>query len=54
MMFRYPSGHARNTQANLESILQYKFGLLGKIAIKEKTELNRFKTFICLFIFFFF
>ena len=30
----YPSGHARNTTANLESILSHKFQLLGSLAVK--------------------
>lgn len=31
----YPSGHSRNTAADLESILNYKFELLGKLALEE-------------------
>ena len=28
----YPSGHARNTSADLQSILNHKFGLLGSLS----------------------
>jgi len=31
----YPSGHARNTTANLESILSHKFQMLGSLAVKD-------------------
>jgi len=31
----YPSGHARNTSADLEKILEHKFGMLGSIALKD-------------------
>lgn len=31
----YPGGHARNTTANLEDILNHKFNLLGSIAVKD-------------------
>lgn len=33
----FPSGHARNTTADLAGILQNKFMNLGKIAIKDET-----------------
>lgn len=32
----FPSGHARNTSANLRSILDHKFKLLGKLGLDEK------------------
>ncbi len=35
----YPSGHARNTTANLVSILQHKFQLLGSLAATDATQL---------------
>ena len=31
----YPSGHARNSTCNLEDILAYKAGLLGKLAMDD-------------------
>jgi 2-methylcitrate dehydratase len=37
----YPSGHARNTSANLEDILANKFQVLGRIALPE-SELKLF------------
>lgn len=37
----FPSGHARNTAADLNSILDHKFNLLGSLAL-EKNELNTF------------
>lgn len=36
----YPSGHARNTTADLKDILQHKFGLLGGLALGEKDGLK--------------
>ena len=36
----YPSGHARNTTADLNSILNYKFRLLGKLGVEE-TEVEK-------------
>jgi len=33
----YPSGHARNTAANLKDILHHKFNLLGSLALKSGT-----------------
>lgn len=39
----FPSGHSRNTAANLKDILNYKNNLLGKLALKENdliTKLN--------------
>lgn len=38
----FPSGHARNTTADLIGILQNKFTQLGKIAIKDEAELNEY------------
>ena len=35
-MIMYPSGHSRNTTANLEDILNHKFQLLGRIALPDK------------------
>lgn len=32
-MILYPSGHAGNTECNLESILENKFEKLGKLAL---------------------
>jgi hypothetical protein len=32
---RYPAGHARNTTADLEDILQRKFALLGALALDD-------------------
>ena len=34
-MVMYPSGHARNTTANLEDILHNKFRRLGELAVGE-------------------
>ena len=34
----FPSGHARNTTANLESILDHKFSLLGGLTLKESEK----------------
>lgn len=34
-MVMYPAGHARNTSADLEGILDHKFRLLGEIAVGE-------------------
>jgi 2-methylcitrate dehydratase len=31
----FPSGHSRNTAANLREILDYKNNLLGKLALSE-------------------
>jgi 2-methylcitrate dehydratase len=31
----YPTGHARNTTADLEDMLRHKFGLLGSIATND-------------------
>jgi 2-methylcitrate dehydratase len=31
----FPSGHSRNTSANLKDILDYKNNLLGKLALSE-------------------
>lgn len=39
----FPSGHSRNTVANLKDILNHKFNVLGRLALKEdelKTKLN--------------
>ena len=35
----FPSGHSRNTSANLKDILNYKNNLLGRLALKD-TELK--------------
>jgi len=35
----FPSGHSRNTTANLQDILNYKNNLLGKLALSEN-DLN--------------
>jgi len=37
----FPSGHARNTTANLTDILSNKFQTLGRIGIADETELNK-------------
>merc|ERR1719297_275251 len=34
-MVMYPSGHARNTAADLEGILDHKFKLIGGLAVKD-------------------
>ena len=31
----YPSGHARNTSADLKDILNHKFNLIGRLALSE-------------------
>jgi len=31
----FPSGHSRNTSANLKDILNYKNNLLGRLALNE-------------------
>jgi 2-methylcitrate dehydratase len=39
----FPSGHSRNTAANLKDILNHKFNVLGRLALKEdqlKTKLS--------------
>ena len=36
----FPSGHSRNTTANLSDILNYKNDLLGRLAISEKDDLK--------------
>eukprot|EP01017_Pseudomicrothorax_dubius_P041910 TRINITY_DN676_c0_g1_i1.p1 TRINITY_DN676_c0_g1~~TRINITY_DN676_c0_g1_i1.p1 ORF type:complete len:542 (-),score=183.91 TRINITY_DN676_c0_g1_i1:169-1794(-) len=38
----FPSGHARNTAADLKAILNYKFNLLGKLAIADSAQLNEY------------
>jgi len=38
----FPSGHARNTTANLKSILDNKFENLGRIAITGADELKTY------------
>ncbi|MBL1217658.1 MAG: hypothetical protein D8M59_09205 [Planctomycetes bacterium] len=39
----YPSGHARNTTADLPAILSHKFELLGNIAVNDPADIiNRF------------
>ena len=35
-MILYPAGHARNTDADLYDILNYKFNLLGRLALNEE------------------
>ena len=47
----FPSGHSRNSTANLKEILNYKNNLLGKIALSEK-DLNIGEKYmrICLYI----
>lgn len=40
-MVMYPSGHARNTAANLKNILNYKFNLLGRLALSPQ-DLNKY------------
>mmetsp|Transcript_9362 Transcript_9362/g.10529 ORF Transcript_9362/g.10529 Transcript_9362/m.10529 type:complete len:164 (-) Transcript_9362:59-550(-) len=42
-LIMYPSGHARNTTANLTDILDNKFRVLGKLAL-DNAELERFLT----------
>jgi len=32
----FPSGHSRNTVANLNDILNHKFTLLGRLALSEE------------------
>merc|ERR1719229_870071 len=34
-MVMYPSGHARNTTANLKDIMHYKFQLLGNLCVEN-------------------
>ena len=41
-MIMYPAGHARNKKADLEDILENKFRLLGKLALKNETERDFF------------
>jgi len=36
----FPTGHAKNTTANLEAILKHKFHLLGRLAL-SKSELDK-------------
>jgi len=36
----FPSGHSRNTSADLKNILQHKFRLLGSLALSE-TDLEK-------------
>lgn len=36
----FPSGHSRNTSANLHDILNYKNNLLGKLAISDSSDLK--------------
>jgi len=38
----YPSGHARNTSANLRDILAHKNGMLGDIVFADKAETQKF------------
>merc|ERR1719506_1550714 len=38
----YPSGHARNTSANLRDILDHKNGMLGDIVFADKAETKKF------------
>ena len=40
-LIMYPAGHARNTTADLERILDHKFALLGGIALKKPARLLR-------------
>jgi 2-methylcitrate dehydratase len=35
----YPSGHARNTTADLRGILDAKFRLLGRLAVRKPSKL---------------
>merc|ERR1719336_245733 len=34
-MVMYPSGHARNTTANLNDIMNYKFKMLGELCVAD-------------------
>lgn len=38
----YPAGHARNTSADLEGILQHKFRLLGSLGLPDGAEVDAF------------
>lgn len=35
-LIMFPSGHSKNTTANLKDILHYKFNTLGRLALSEK------------------
>ena len=39
----FPSGHSRNTSADLHDILNYKNSLLGKLAMPESTLSEKLK-----------
>lgn len=39
----FPPGHSRNTTSNLTDILQYKFGIMGRLAL-EQTQLDSLLT----------
>ncbi len=41
-LIMYPSGHARNTTANLDAILEEKFQLLGRLGIKKPKRAIKF------------
>lgn len=41
-LIMFPSGHARNTSANLEDILNHKFNLIGRLAINDSNSLQEF------------
>lgn len=36
----YPKGHARNTEADLEGILEHKFKLMGQLAMEDPTQVE--------------
>lgn len=40
----FPSGHSRNTSANLQDILNYKNNLLGKLSLDEGELATKLKT----------
>lgn len=39
-LIMYPAGHARNTTANLQEILDHKWRLLGKIALEDPSDVD--------------
>ena len=40
----FPSGHSRNTTADLHSIMNYKFNLLGRLALSESDLKQKLQT----------
>lgn len=39
-LIMFPAGHSRNTAANLEDILTYKFGMLGSLALPDGADVD--------------